>query len=168
MRAPVEIERKYVIEMPSEATLRVQDGYTVSHILQTYLESEPDVTHRVRMRAYTDRTVYTETRKVRIDKISAYEDEREISEGEYLSLLENIRSGTHTLVKTRHSFTYLGQTFEVDTYPEWENSAILETELESRDTRVKMPPFIRIIAEVSGDKHYSNASMAESFPEELI
>lgn len=165
---PVEIERKYVIRMPDLDALAGQDGYTVSEIEQTYLESEPSVTHRVRKRVYEDRVVYTETRKVRIDKISSFEDEREIDETEYQELLVNIKKGTHTLIKTRHTFVFSGQIFEVDIYPEWERSCIMETELETRDTRVDIPGFISVVKEVTGDKKYSNASMSHEFPKELI
>ena len=42
----------------------------------------------------------------------------------------------------------------------------METELPSRDTEVGMPSFIRIIADVTGDKRYSNAAMSRSFPKE--
>ena len=164
---PVEIERKYVIRMPDLAELSRQGGYTVSEIEQTYLESEPNVTHRVRKRVYKDRTVYTETKKVRIDVMSAHEDEREISEGEYLELLKRRKDGTETLIKTRHTFVFLGQTFEVDIYPLWQKSAILETELSSRDKAVVFPGFITVIVEVTGEKKYSNASMSQKFPDEL-
>ena len=42
----------------------------------------------------------------------------------------------------------------------------METELESRDTEVLMPDFLSIVREVTGNKLYSNASMARSFPKE--
>lgn len=168
MNVPVEIERKYVISLPDVQTLEAQEGYTVSEIEQTYLESAPVVTHRVRARAYEGRTVYTETKKVRIDKMSAFEDEREVSEDEYTELLKKRAKDTVTLRKTRHTFVYEGQTFEVDIYPEWTKSAILETELSSREKEVVFPGFITVVAEVTGDKRYSNASMSRKFPEELI
>lgn len=168
MSIPVEIERKYVIVMPDTDTLRSQSGYTVSEIEQTYIESAEHVTHRVRARRYADRVVYTETKKVRIDKMSAIEDEREISEREYLDLLAKRKTGTHTVRKTRHTFEHAGQIFEIDVYPEWVRTAVMETELESRGQTVSMPDFIRIVAEVTGDKKYSNASMSQIFPEELI
>ena len=168
MSIPVEIERKYVIEMPDVNLISTQDGYTVSEIAQTYLDSAPTVTHRVRARSYGDKTVYTETKKVRIDKMSVFEDEKEISVGEYNKLLTARMDGTVTLTKTRHTFIYKGQTFEVDVYPEWTKSAILETELDSREREVEFPAFVRVIAEVTGEKKYSNASMSHKFPDELI
>lgn len=167
MSTPVEIERKYVIRKPDISVMQAEDGYTVSEIRQTYLESPLGITHRVRMRAFFDRVVYTETKKVRIDSMSAYEDEREIGEDEYLQLLKRIRSGTDTVIKSRHTFSYLSQMFEVDIYPEWTDTCILEVELSSRDEAVVLPDFISIVKEVTGDKKYSNASMAYEFPAEL-
>jgi CYTH domain-containing protein len=168
MSTPLEIERKYVIEMPEVSVLVMREGYTVSEIEQTYLESAAHVTHRVRSRRYEGGTVYTETKKVRIDKMSVYEDEREISEREYLDLLAKRKQDTVTLRKTRHTFDYLGQIFEIDVYPEWRKSAILETELGSRETVVEFPDFIMIIKEVTGEKKYSNAAMSREFPKELV
>ena len=168
MNVPVEIERKYVISLPDIAILKLQSGYTVSEIEQTYLESEPAVTHRVRARRRGDKTVYTETKKVRIDKMSVFEDERELEEEEYRSLLLKKAQDTVTVRKTRHTFIYKGQLFEVDVYPEWTRSAVLETELATRETEVEFPDFITVIAEVTGDKKYSNAAMSRKFPDELV
>ena len=168
MSTPVEIERKYVIAMPDIAALQLMDGYTVSDIEQTYIDSIPHVTHRVRARHYADGVAYTETKKTRIDKMSVFEDEREISEVEYRELMAKRKDGTVTLKKTRHTFLYLGRTFEIDVYPEWRNTAILETELPTRDTVVDFPSVIRIVAEVTGDKKYTNAAMSHDFPKELI
>ena len=168
MNTPVEIERKYVILLPDIEVISREGGYTVSEIRQTYLLGAPHVTHRVRMRTYPDRVVYTETKKVRIDKLSAFEDEREIDADEYESLLSLRDPATVTLTKTRHTFTYFGQTFEIDIYPEWQRTCIMETELKDRAEKAEMPPFIRVLAEVTGDKKYSNASMSRGFPAELI
>ena len=168
MSIPVEIERKYVIEMPDTEMLKGLGGYSVSEIDQTYLSSSPAVTHRVRSRRYPDRTVYTETKKMRIDSMSSFEDEKEIERDEYERLLLQIAPDTSTIRKVRHTFIYSGRVFEIDVYPNWSRSCVLEVELESRESSIDMPPFIRIISDVTGDKKYSNASMARSFPEELI
>ena len=168
MSVPLEIERKYVILMPDASLFSEYDGYTVSHIEQTYLDSPAKVTRRVRARSYSERTVYTETKKIRVDSMSALEDEREIERGEYLALLQEIKEGTTTLRKTRHTFCYGGQVFEIDVYPEWTKTAILETELPTRETVVEFPDLIRVVKEVTGDKKYSNAAMAREFPTELI
>ena len=163
----IEIERKYVISMPDTETMRAEEGYTVSDIVQIYLESAPHVTHRVRSRTSSGVTKYTETKKVRISGMSAYEDEREIEENEFLTLVKRIAPATVPVIKTRHTFIYHGQLFEVDIYPNWHSTAIMETELPTEDTTIDIPPFIRVIKEVTGIKEYSNASMSRKFPKEI-
>ena len=168
MNIPIEIERKFVIAMPDFDKLSSVDGYTSSEIEQTYLSAAPGVTRRIRARSCGKDTVYTETKKIRVDKISAYEDERRIDELEYRRLLSEILPGTVTLHKTRHTFPYRDRIFEIDVYPEWQMSCILEVELDSHDAVLTFPPFLTVIKEVSGDKSYSNASMSRRFPDELL
>ena len=163
----IEIERKYIIKKPKSADMMACEGYSSSEIVQIYLASPRGVTHRIRSRAYTDGTRYFETTKIRIDKMSSHEYEREIDRGEFESLSLKIAEDSHPIIKTRYTFDFSGQAFEVDVYPEWENTAVMETELPSRETEVSFPDFIRVIAEVTGDKRYSNAAMSKSFPEEI-
>ena len=164
----IEIERKYIIRTPDLRELSVFPGYTVSRITQTYLLTSDGSTHRVRKREYDDRVIYTETKKIRIDEMSVEEREREISEGEYIALLQNARTDSRPLSKTRHTIDYMGHTIEIDVYPPWSRYCIMETELESRDEEVAFPSVICIYREVTGDKSYSNAAMAKRFPPEPI
>ena len=104
MGKQVEIERKYIIKMPDPKMISSESGYTESRILQIYLESEPGETHRIRRRERSGAFVYTETIKKRIDKISSFEDEREISEEEFIRLSKKMKSGTRPIIKTRYTF----------------------------------------------------------------
>ena len=166
MDTKIEIERKYIIKKPSVEVMRLMDGYTESKITQIYLESDSAVTHRIRSRIYFDRAVYTETKKTRIDKMSAYEDEKEISESEFSEKSKKKDKATRPILKTRYTFLYRGFTFEIDVYPEWESCAIMETELSGREISLEIPPFIDIVREVTGEREYSNAAMSHSFPRE--
>ena len=168
MSSNVEIERKYIILKPDPEILCKYEGYESSDIVQTYLTSDEGMTRRVRKRVYSDRTVYTETVKRRIDKLSSYEDERDISEEEYEALLSEIAKGTHHVIKTRRVIRCFGIDFEIDEYPEWKHTCIMETELASRDVSVTFPDCIKVLLEVTGDKKYSNAAMSRSFPQEII
>lgn len=168
MSIPIEIERKFVIEMPDISVLSSLPGYTSSDIEQTYLSSDAGVMRRVRARKYQGRTVYTETKKMRIDNMSAHEDERKITREEYETLLSEIMTGTVTIFKTRHTFDFSGRVLEIDIYPNWRKTAILEVELDSREATLDIPDFIKVVAEVTGEKKYSNAAMAHEFPNELI
>ena len=164
----LEIERKYIIEKPSIDKMRECGSYTSSDIVQIYLDAERGVTRRIRSRAYADGVVqYFETEKRRVDEMSSEEREREITKAEFDNLSLQIAENSRPIIKTRHTFDYLGQTFEIDVYPEWHTTCIMETELPSRDTAVEMPDFIRIIREVTGDRRYSNATMSREFPEEM-
>ena len=162
-----EIERKYVIYIPDMLKMKSMQDYTANRIEQIYLVCEKGETHRVRARSDGMTTVYTETRKIRIDSMSVTEIEREVSKEEYTSLLQMRDKSRETINKVRHTFTYLGQLFEVDVYDNWTSTCIMETELTSREAQVEFPDFIRIVREVTGDHRYSNAGMAKQFPPEL-
>ncbi len=164
--AHIEIERKYIIRIPDVEKMRAKNGYSLSEITQIYLKSPLYKTHRIRSRRYCNRTEYTETVKVRIDGVSAAEDEIEISEERFVELSKRINTGSSPIKKLRHVFEYCGQIFEIDVYPQWKNTAIMETELESRDEKVEFPDFIEIVEEVTGRREYSNAAMSVCFPKE--
>ncbi len=165
-KSQLEIEKKYIIEKPSFDMLALMPEYSSSDIVQIYLSSDIGVTHRIRKRSFHDKTVYTETKKIRIDKMSAAEAERDISSEEFSELSKNILRGSKKLNKMRHTFFYEAHTFEIDVYPEWEKTAVLEVELESREENIEFPSFIKIIRDVTGNKAYSNASMSMHFPDE--
>ena len=163
----VEIERKFVIKMPSVDYLMTLADYTKSEIEQIYLSAPEGVTRRVRRRASGDAVRYYETVKTRIDKMSVIEDEGEISAAEYESAKREILPGTSPIYKTRHTFTYEGLTIEIDIYDKWVKTCILECELPSREHPFALPPFIELVREVTGEKEFSNAGMARQFPAEL-
>ena len=166
-RIGIEIERKYIIKMPDIAVLSAQPSYRRYEIVQTYLNSIPGVTRRVRSLSLDGATRYIETVKVRIDQMSSTEVENDLTKEQYLELLEESDPAASPITKVRHRFFIDGQPFEVDIYPQWQNTAIMETELENREKEVKIPSFIEIIREVTGEKSYTNASMSREFPKEL-
>ena len=162
----IEIERKYIIVKPCEDVLRSQRDFTESEIVQIYLPAVARQTRRVRRRAYGDRVDYIETRKIRIDKMSVTEIERDITEEEFIELSKMAAEGTHPVRKRRYTFTHGARTLELDFYPEWEHTCIMETELPDRETVVELPEFIKVVREVTGIKEYSNAAMSHAFPTE--
>ncbi len=168
MTENIEIERKFIIELPDPRRMVEMDGYRADEITQTYLKSPKRITHRVRKRMTCGESRYTETKKVRIDGMSSYEDEREITAEEYERLLCERDTECTDVIKVRHSFLYDGKTVEIDVYPVWQRSCIMEIELDSRDEQISLPPFICVITEVTGNRAYSNAAMARSFPDEII
>ena len=113
----LEIERKYVIEKPQIDKMRECEAYTSSEIVQIYLDAETGVTRRVRSRAYSDgRVQYFETEKQRVDEMSSIEREREITKVDFDNFSLQIAQDTRPIIKTRHTFDYLGQTFRGSGY----------------------------------------------------
>ena len=168
MKDFIEIERKFIIKMPERSSLLSLPEAKSSSILQIYLSSEYGVTRRIRRREDKAGTRYYETEKRRIDKISVFEDENEISESEFLEKSREIKPGSSPIIKERISFPYKGKTVEIDIYPNWRKCAVMEIELDSREECVDLPHFIEVIKEVTGEWQYSNAAMAEKFPVEIL
>ena len=162
---PMETERKFIIEMPGDELLRTLPS---SDIVQTYLVSEAGVTERVRMRTQNGISRYTHTKKVRISKMTSREDEREIGKDEYDALLLRADPERAPILKTRFLLSKNGFLFEIDIYPFWKKQAVMEVETETEEVNVTLPDEIRVIREVTGDRAYSNASLALNIPEEEI
>lgn len=158
-----EIERKFLIRRPAAAWLEANcDG---SDIIQTYLKTEATGhSDRVRRREGKDGVVYTHTVKRRISDLRREEQEREISEGEYLALLQRADPERRSIEKRRYVLAYEGKDFEIDVYPFWQDRAVMEIELADEAEAVKLPPEIEIIKEVTQDRRYTNAALAREIP----
>ena len=162
----VETERKFLIDMPDITLLCRQRGYQKSKIEQVYLRDAKGVTHRIRKRRTGRKTVYTETIKTRLSPMSAIEEEKEITAEEYEKLRQTRDKKRRIVYKTRYLFYIGDQSYEIDVYPQKNRSCILETELPSEDCEVEIPDFLRVIREVTGDRRYTNASLAKELPED--
>ncbi len=159
----VETERKFLIEMPSPELLT---GLVGDEIVQTYIENEDGATERVRARTHLGTTKYTHTKKRRLTDISSLEDETDITSAEYWTLCARREAGGRPITKKRYVMPYRGYDFEIDVYPEWEHIAVMEVEMEREDAEPELPPAIRIIREVSGERRFSNHSLSKRFPDE--
>ena len=160
-KAPLEIERKFLIEYPDISALRQMDGYRVRHIEQTYLQGDGDFAGgRIRRIVEDGRTTYVYTYKVRLSDMTRREYERELSEAEYLDLLTHKTPDSITIIKDRHIFNYDGLVYELDVYDFWDDKATLEAEVDSEDTPIPMPPCVRLISEVTADRRYNNSRLA--------
>ena len=167
MSAKPEIERKYRIAYPDVDALLAMAGAQCDEIAQTYLVAPAGVTSRVRRRVHADGScTYTHTIKLRRTLLMNQEDERELSEAEYLKLLESRNPALRTVEKRRITIPYGGLLLEVDLYPFWQNIAILEIELPSEDIPAPLPPFLTVLSEVTDDVRYKNERLAAEIPEE--
>lgn len=160
-----EIERKYLIEYPDKTALERAEGVRVKRIEQTYLLAADGETRRVRKMEERGVTRYIETRKYRVSNLRATEEEKELSADEYDALLAFADPDLRPICKTRYAIPYAGHTVEVDLYDFWQDLATAEVELADEREAVELPPYLRVIREVSDDKRYKNVNLARELPE---
>ena len=99
--------------------------------------------------------------KKRISATEVLETERQVSNALYESLLQQADPYRATIRKTRRSFIWSGQYFEVDSFHEPVNDlVILETKGVAQQESVNFPPFIRVLEDVTGNPQYYNYNIA--------
>ena len=116
-----EIERKFLIAMPSIKLLLAQNGTTVWKIEQTYLKNGG----RVRKIFCDNKDTYIKTVKQRITDIKRIEKEWEITKEQYENELLGKADDRVTIEKTRYRIPFKGQILEVDIFPFYTDRAFL-------------------------------------------
>ena len=165
---PFEIERKYLIYYPNIKELEKMENCTKVEIIQTYLKSHDDIERRIRARGIDGDYVYYLTEKRKISNIKRIETEKRITQDEYIKLLMDADNKLRTIHKTRYCLAENNQYFEIDTYPEWNNQAIMEIEINNEEQEIKIPDFINIIKEVTEEEKYKNKEMAKRMVKEIV
>ncbi len=165
----LEIEKKYLVKFPKSWTAlsKIFDNLIdVKRISQTYLVPKGDEP-AARVRETTEgltgetTTVYHFNKKKKIDSGVHEEKEEEISKKEYDEFLKEADPNKVEIKKTRFVFDYKKQTFELDVFKDkLSGLAILEIELKEKGDKVDLPPFLKVIKDVSEDKKFNNFNLA--------
>ena len=153
---PIEESRKYIVEVQGEI-----EGAVKSEITQTYLVAEPNCEVRLRRREWQGKSFFIHTTTKRISQNEQLVTERQISKNLYTSLRQQADPYRQTIEKTRCSFIWKGQYFELDSYKTpCKGLVILETKDVAEGEAVKFPPFLRVLEDITGNKRYYNYNMA--------
>lgn len=125
------------------------------------LTSDPDVIEsKIRSRGIADSHSYNH-------ELRYYQNEqritrkRQITAREYVALLDSKDESKQTIVKKRSTFIYESQCFIVDVFVNIEGSPIImrcDTELEAH--QMIIPPFVKILRDVTNEKDYQTGYMA--------
>ena len=166
MAQNLETERKFLIAMPDLDALCALPGARLDSIVQTYLTAPSGVVARVRRREGATGVVYTATEKRRKSDMTAIEDEREIDFAEYKALLLRADPELRPIEKRRLCIPYGELCLEIDIYPFFTRTAVLEVELPSEEAPLTLPPYLRVIGEVTEDRRYKNVALAREIPPE--
>ena len=155
---PIEQERKYLIEITGELPADCIEA----DIVQTYLtSSDPNTEIRLRKRGWQGKYFYLHTTNKRISDTEELLTERQINNSLYEMMLSLADPTCNVIVKHRQSFIWKGQYFEVDTYHnELEGLVILETKGIIAGEDINLPPFIKVIEDITGNKDYFNHQLA--------
>lgn len=171
MGTKLEIERKFLVKFPTSWSdlAELFDGIVdVKRISQTYLKPE-DGKQAARVRKTVEglsgetETVYHRNQKKPTGDTGVHEEtESEITEKEYNQALKQSNPDKCAVEKTRFVFKWHDQVFELDLFKgHLKGLAILEIELNDKDDKVELPPFLRVIKEVTKDKRFTNFSLAD-------
>jgi CYTH domain-containing protein len=149
-------ERQYIVEVTGPLPESIE-----SEITQTYLVADPGCEVRLRRRSWQGETVNVHKTKKRVSATEVLETERQVTNALYESLLQQADPYRSTIRKTRHSFIWKGQYFEIDFFHEpVDNLMILQTKGIAAQEDVNFPPFIKVIEDVTGNKQYYNYNIA--------
>lgn len=160
---PLEIEKKLLIKMPDLEWIEKNTNVKVAKISQTYLGLKKDgFGERVRKMTINNVTKYYHTSKKSLSNMTRIEIENEISRNKYYEYM-SLKSRRGTLHKTRYIISMNNLEYEIDIYPFWEETAILEIELENENQKYIIPEFIEVIGDVTGNRDYSNSSLVSKF-----
>ena len=153
---PVTEERVYIVELQGELPECIE-----SEITQTYLVADPDCEVRLRRRSWGGEVVNVHKTKKRVSASEVLETERQVSNALYESLLQQADPYRSTIRKTRRSFIWHGQYFEIDSFhAPVDNLMILQTKGVDEQEDVNFPPFIKVIKDITGNKEYYNYNIA--------
>lgn len=158
---PLEIERKFLIHPPDLRAFNVPlQAITIE---QAYLVSKDSaISRRVRKREQDGSSMFVESTKQGVRKSVRIEVEWPINETRYLRALTYEQEPDSVIIrKKRWCFPYKNQYFELDCFLEphpglW----ILELELTEEQQEISLPPFLKIIKEVTDDSAFTNRKLA--------
>lgn len=160
---PLEIEKKFLIRKPDLEWIVKNTDVKVAKIAQTYLGLKKDgFGERVRKMTINNVTKYYHTSKKSLSNMTRIEIEKEISREKYYEYMSR-KNKRGTLHKIRYIISMNDLKYEIDIYPFWEETAILEIELKHEKQKYIIPDFIELIGDVTGNRDYSNSSLVSKF-----
>ena len=152
----IEEERKYIVRLIGDIP-----ECTTSEITQTYLVADPDSEVRLRKRVWNGKPVYLLNSKKKVSEHEQIETEQQVNSNLYITMMQQADPYRRTIEKTRRSFIWKGQFFELDTYKVPDGLMILETKGVTANEEVKIPPFLEAVEDITGRKEYYNYNLAK-------
>lgn len=164
----IEIERKYLVKFESWQQLfsLLENIVAIKRIEQIYLsKNKTESSSRIRktVEGFKNKKIYFDiNHKSKIDNLSRKEKEKRISESEFNSLLKYKDNSRLVIKKTRILFNYKDQLFELDLFKDkLSGLVILEIELDKRNEKVNLPPYFKVLKEVTKEEKFNNYHLSD-------
>lgn len=161
----LEQERRFLIEVPLTwmGKFKVLTAEKV-RIFQTYLIEPGEECSRVRcILKYPETRAceYTYTTKKYVSPGVNKENEISLTQPQYCDMLKKFDPARNRISKMRYYINFDNRKFELDIFDEeLLGLAILEIELKSMAEEVLLPPYFKVVKEVTDDKSYSNMNLS--------
>lgn len=167
MPTHLEKERRFLVKIPlpwyGKFKVLTSDK---RKIYQTYLKEDligDNTASRVRTVVDSSYSTvdYVYTIKKFISPGINEEYETHLSKKEYHEKLKKSDLTRSTIVKTRYKIKFDDRVFDFDVFEGWLlGLAILEIELDDMSEDVLLPPYLKVIKEITGENSYSNKELA--------
>jgi len=171
MSVKLEKEKKYLVKAPTsweQLAVLLDHIVEIKRISQTYLKAAPgEQSGRARKTieglSGDTKVVYHYNQKKPTGETGVHQEkEFEITGKKYQECLKHSNPDKCMVEKTRFVFNWHNQLFELDLFKgHLKGLAILEIELNDMDKPVELPPFLKIIKEITKDKRWNNFSLAD-------
>jgi len=157
----LEIERKFLLK--AKPDLVVDE---IIKINQFYFKNSEGIWERARSyKSNINGLRYIHTVKKRVSELSNIEEEYDMTKEEFEAFKRNCRNNksySKNIKKERWCYNVDGLVWEVDVFSDNCHIIIAEVEIPSEDYNLEIPEIIskKILMEVSGQKQFSNRSLA--------
>jgi CYTH domain-containing protein len=155
----IERERRWLIHLYEPAWEGLSEPLERVLINQIYLTGHPGRVARVRQVVDdSNHSTYHYTVKEQIRPGESYEDEREIDEETFLSMVETMRDPTRTMI-TKERFRISHWELDYFFVPELPDDQLI-LELENPPDEIQFPKWAIVVREITGDPEWSNYNLA--------
>lgn len=154
---PFEYKKRYLIEYPNISELEKENVKKIE-IYQTYLKYNDDEKIQIRKRGLNGDYIYYQIR-TRIQNKQLLQIEKRLTKQEYEEKLANLDTKYKQLKRIRYCFSKDDNCFEIDTYPFWNDKAILNIHLQDMNDKITIPDSLKLIEDVTNSKEYLNSEL---------
>jgi hypothetical protein len=133
-------------------------------VVEVFLRSEEGCESKIRKRGQHGSYTYVHSLRIRGNDNYKHELKKPITARDFNILYQQKNENKRPLTKIRKCFIYIQQLYVIDSVelPNKKTIHLLRFDTQAKDEKeVHIPPFLKVLKEVSDDREYSSFMMAE-------